>query len=362
MYSYKTFIDFFYERYISEEIDSSDSKGKLHEILVAKHLHPNKELPTHYRNIETQKTPKITHDDIVSIHMSVPDRKGNTGIHHEDYVAADKRAKEAADHIKEHLKSNGYDTNRIHSIAWTSNKKDHKEFTGVEDPNSDADVMMHLHKHGDDDSHPGHHVGLSLKVGGGKPNVRNPGLKTLNSLTGADEKVINSSLEKHKQNLHNLGYDQNKSAAENHEQYKADIGRKGVVGVNKERALSAEKSSLVAKNEMASHYAESINKLHKGHVEHLMKSLVAPETKFKHFRVHTKVSNNGTTQHLEDHQSEFNKKLIKHGEHGYVAHSSGQSIHIHAKNPDGSKGKRMASIVLKSSSGPVKGIVGSVKE
>jgi hypothetical protein len=348
-----------FKQFITEEISSSDAKGKLHEILVGKYLSNNQDLPTHYRNIETQKTPKMTHDDIVADHMTVPDRRGNYGVNHEDYVAADKRAREAAEHIKKHL-GHKYDFSRIKRIAWTSNKKDHEQFTGDDDPNSDADLMIHTHKHEDEHDHPGHYVGVSLKVGSQKPNLRNPGIEQLNRLTKANTGHISGLISSHGKNLHELGYDKKNSRDINHAKYKLD--KQGKSGDEaKANSKKAEDSSLSTRTAMAKHYADSVNNLHPTHVEHLMKSLISPDTVHEHIRTHSKVSSTGKVSHHSHNPSqEFADKYTGH-EHGYVAKASGISFHIHAKNPDGTPGKKLASISMKQSSGPVKGIAGMVK-
>jgi hypothetical protein len=348
-----------FKQFIAEEISSSDAKGKLHEILVAKYLSPDQKLPTHYRDPETQKSPEDTHDHIVRNHLAVPDSMGNYGVNHEDYVAADKRAREAAEHIRKHL-GHKYDFSRIKGVAWTSNKKDHKQFTGDDDPNSDADVMIHTHKHEDEHDHTGHFIGVSLKVGSQKPNLRNPGIEQLNRLTKANTGHISGLISSHGENLHALGYDKNNSRDINHEKFKLD--KEGKNG-NEAKANSekAKKSSLSTRSAMAKHYADSINNLHPTHVEHLMKSLISPDTLHEHIRVHTKVSKAGkVSHHAENPAEDFAKKYTGH-EHGYVAKASGISFHIHAKNPDGTPGKKLASVTMKQSSGPVKGIAGSVK-
>ena len=329
------------EIYLMEEIASNDAKGKLHELLVAKHLHADKQLPTRYTNRETQKTPQETHDDI------------KNSISSEDYDAADKRAKEAAEKVGGHLKSQGIHPHHIKEVVWTSNKADHKSLTGTADANSDADIMV---KHDAPNTGSSYH-GISLKVGSGKPNLRNPGLATLDKLTGAKSSVTKGLLSAHKKKLNELGYSSSNSQAVNHAQYKKDKA-----GENKEKADAADSSKLDTLGHLAKHYAEGINNLHPDHVKHLLTTLIAPKTKHPHIRVHTQTPKTGedkpTVQHLEQHQEDLQRELNNH-QHGYQAHSSGQTLHIHANNPDGTKGKRIASISMKGVSGPIKGIAGA---
>lgn len=339
--------------YLTEEIKSSDDKGKLHELLVAKHLsHENddeKSLPTRYTDKTTQKTPQQTHDEI----------KGK--ISDEDYSEADKRARDAAHAIKSHIaKTHGIKPEHIKEVVWTSNKSDHKNLTGESDPNSDADIMI---KHQHPDSSEPHYHGLSLKVGSGKPNLRNPGLATLDKLTGAKSAHTSKIIDDHKKKLDELGYSSEDSQKSNHTQYKADKAKeKGTE--ERTKADNADASKLHTLGKLAEHYSNAINELHPDKVKHLLTTLIAPKTKHPHIRIHTQTPKPGATgevsHHVDDHISDTESELSKH-EHGYHAVSKGQTLHIHVKNKDGSVGKRVASIGLKGVSGPIKGIAGTVQ-
>lgn len=328
-----------------EEIASNDDKGKLHELLVAHHLSSDNEeeknLPSHYRD-ENGKSPKEVHDSIKS------------RISEEDYNKAHKRAKKAAAKIKEHLKSKGIHQEHIKKIVWTSNKSDHKKFTGEDDPNSDADVMIETH------NHPGHkYHGISLKVGSGNPNLRNPGISQLNSLTKANKDHVNSVLKAHKDTIHKLGYSHINQSV-NHNQYKKDKA-----GENKVKADAADDSKLKTLKHLASHYTDSFNNLSHEDKHHMITKLMAPETKFPHIRVHSKTPKNGgeETHHIEDHQSDLQNELAKH-KHGFVAVNKGQRMVIHAKNEDGTPNttKKIASITMKGVSGPIKGMAAATKQ
>lgn len=328
-----------------EEISSSDDKGKLHELLVAHHLSSDedhlKDLPNHYRD-ENGKSPREVHDAIRS------------RISEEDYQNAHKRAKNAANKIKEELKKKGIHSKHIKKIVWTSNKSDHRKFTGEDDHNSDADVMLRV----DHPDHPKYH-GISLKVGSGKPNLRNPGIDQLNRLTKSRKEHVSGLLRTHKESLHKLGYDKAKSIADNHKQYKSDKS-----GENIERAKAADHSKLDTLKKLASHYTDSFNKLEHHEKHHVLTSLMAPATKFPHIRAHTKTpKSGGETHHIEDHQSNLQNELAKH-KHGFVAINKGQRIVIHAKNEDGTHNpkKKIASLTMKGVSGPIKGIAASTKQ
>lgn len=341
-----SFKQFLYELFFLEEISSSDDKGKLHELLVAHHLSSDdddkKELPTHYRD-ENGKTPRQVHDEIKS------------RVSEEDYNKAHKRAKAAAEKIKEEFKKKGIHQKHIKKVVWTSNKSDHKKFTGEDDPNSDADVMIETQ------NHPEKYHGISLKVGSAKPNLRNPGIEHLNKLTKANKEHVSNLLKNHKNKLHELGYNKENSTESNHKKYKEDKG-----GQNVERAKKADESKLNTLKHLASHYTESFNNLSHEHHHHMLTSLLAPKTKFPHVRVHTKTPKKGDgpeTHIIENHQEELQKELSKH-KHGFVAVNKGQRMVIHAKNEDGTPNlkKKIASITMKGVSGPVKGLAAATKQ
>lgn len=334
--------------YLTEEIKSSDDKGKLHELLVAKHLSheddAHKALPKHFRD-ENKKTPSQVHDDIKS------------RISAEDYSNADSRAKDAANKIREHLKSvHGVEPHHIGTVAWTSQTSDHEKLTKKKDPNSDADIMLHTI---DDDGNHNYH-GISLKIGSGKPNLRNPGLKSLDKLTGTKSTETQKIINDHKNMLHALGYDKNKTTKENHEQYKLDKEMpEGTV--ERTRADAADEHKLHTLKRLAAQYSNNANQIDPEKKKHIVKQLIAPDTHFNHFRVHTVTDKDGNLkhQHIEQHQQELDKHLVNHNDFHFT--HSGQTVRIHAKNPDGSIGNKVAEVSMKGVSGPIKGIAGTTK-
>lgn len=353
MLGFKHFIaentELLYERYLlNEEISSSDAKGKLHEILVGKHLSHTDEtqkiLPQHYRNEETGKTPTQIHDSI------------KASISPEDYAMADQRAREAADAIRSHLaEHHGVKPEHIKGVYWTSNKSDHEKLTGKKDDASDADIMLHTV---DDEGKPNYH-GLSLKVGGNEPNLRNPGIDTLNKLTKADPAKSKEILDSHKTVLHNVGYSRNNTVEQNHAQYKIDKDSKDP---EVKKKVAAETSKGKTLNNLAATYSQAINNLPHEHVKHLITHLVAPKTIYPHTRAWAQTGDEPgvTAHHTENHQEELQDELDSH-EHGYTAEAKGQRVIIHANGPDGKPAKRIMEIGLKGGSGVVKGFNGTVK-
>ena len=176
----------------------SDSFGKIHEILVGKHLNGGS-FPEDYR-VEGKRPVDIHNAHAVA-------RFGKKFESHPKYKAMDKAASEVATKIKSHLSSN-------HSIkpqrtAWTSQKSDHKSETGVVDPLNKADLIVTGSHKGDHKT--GKKAAISLKYGElKKTNYANPGLKTLGALSGTS---LTHHQAPHKKLLDKLG---NPS----HEEYK----------------------------------------------------------------------------------------------------------------------------------------------
>jgi hypothetical protein len=354
MLGFKNFItentELLYERYLlTEEIASSDAKGKLHEILVGKHLsHPDEAqriLPQHYRNEETGKTPSQIHDSI------------KAGISPEDYDIADQRAKKAADQIRSHLaEHHGVKPEHIKGVYWTSNKSDHEKLTGKKDDASDADIMLHTV---DDEGKPNYH-GLSLKVGSNEPNLRNPGIDQLNKLTKTDSSKSKDIIDAHKEVLNNVGYSKKNTVDQNHAQYKID--KDSSDPAVKQKIATAETSKRKTLNNLASTYSQGINNLPHEHVKNIITQLVAPKTTYPHTRAWAQTSKDSadSSHHIEDHQEELQNELDSH-QHGYTAEAKGQRVIIHANGPDGKPAKRIMELGMKANSGPVKGFNGTVK-
>ena len=355
--------------YLTEEIESNDAKGKLHELLTAYHLShtddSQKHLPerfaaetTNKKGKKVKKTPQETHDEI------------KNSISEEDYNEAHNRAKEAADSIREHLKKqHGIQDEHMKGVYWTSNKKDHKELTGIDDPNSNADLMIkHTHPETGEETH----HGISLKVGSENPNLANPGFDQLDRLTKSDktdnpsDTTANHIIEKHNKKLKELGY--TGTQAQNHAQYKSDK----LAAANtpeKQRSVAGEQSKVGVQRELAAHYANRINQLgaegNHDKVKHLLRSLMAPQTHFPHIKAWAqtpKAGKKGKTAHIVSNDNADLENLMSGHQHGYEAvHKGGIQFDIHHKNPDGTKGAKVASIGIKGGSGIAKGFAGFVK-
>jgi hypothetical protein len=139
-----------------------NSAGVLHELLTGYYLNGGQHMD-HYKNEEGQ-SPKAAHDEIKKI------------MNPEDYKEAHKKAKFAADDIRNRLGGK-----KIKHVRWTSKSGDLKAATGIdasqnEDP---SDIVVTTH----DKTHPTgvRHHGISLKRSDSTEDVQiaNPGIEAL---------------------------------------------------------------------------------------------------------------------------------------------------------------------------------------
>jgi hypothetical protein len=224
------------EKALSSAVDSDD-KGKLHEILLSKHLHPETKLPDHHRaeseNEDHAGTPQQVHDRLKK-------KIGDAA-----YNEIDSHAKSTAKALHDHLVQQGHikPGHKIGNVYWTSNADkpnkpgDHEKTTGIKDVNSNADLIAEIHdKNG---KVIGHH-GISAKYGTNKqPNYRNPGLDSLEKTANIPAGSLNSHLKVHASAMEKIGY--TGSAEDRHAQYKADS-----MGIEKVRAEHARLSGLLS--------------------------------------------------------------------------------------------------------------------
>ena len=204
MLNFKDFIkeDLLIEKALSQDLESDD-KGKLHELLLAKYLHPNQTLPEHHRsfseNDEHAGTPEQVHDRLMK-------KIGGAA-----YNEIDSHASQTARALKDDLEKHGHIGNGVHigDVHWTSNPDkanvagDHEKTTGVKDVNSNADLILTLKdKEG---KTVGFH-GVSAKYGSNEPNYRNPGLDSMEKTAGLQKGIMKSLTDEHHKHMEQLGY------------------------------------------------------------------------------------------------------------------------------------------------------------
>lgn len=288
----------------------ADSMGKLHELLVAKELNGGV-FPEHHRDERGLKP--INAHDMHAAALFGQDYRGSF-YDHPQYKKMVADAKSAADGIRAHLQKNHGITD-MNRIAWTSQASDHKLETGVDDPNSKADLIV-TSAHPE---HKGKKIGISLKVGKTKtPNYSNPGVSTYEGWSGV-------SLQHH---LQGHGATLDKHGNINHDEYKAlrDSGNK------KQQAVAAEikASSDRMNTNMASDIRQALSSKSHKELSDLVKSSTMPQTHLHEIVSHTVQGKDGvSTTSVHAHADHINKYLNQFSDLRVKPAAKGTSVTIH---------------------------------
>ena len=344
------FKDYLLEAALSSSV-ANDDKGKLHELLLAKHLHPKNELPLHHRseseNPEHAGTPQQVHDRLKK-------KIGDAA-----YNEIDQHASHTANALVKHMKSKGHipEGGHIHDVHWTSNRDtekkagDHEKTTGKKDVNSNADLILTVR-----DKNNNHHSfhGISAKYGTNKkPNFKNSGLDSLEKSAGMKSGSLNKHVEEHTKRMTQLGY--TGSQAQRHKQHKEDL--KGDATA-RARVDAAEKSSLHARTSMARDFAEHLGKKSDAELREHIRNQVSAPTINNHIVAHSHVKSNGSSDALihdshhiaDEHLDKYKDLHVKHG---------GISATIYGTHKQTGKISPVARHTFKAASGPHKGVAGT---
>lgn len=247
---------------------AADRKGKLRELEIGQHLNGGKHMES-YR--AEGKTPSEIHNK-----LSVAEH--GLGYENTDtYNKYQNSAKKAANDIKSHISKHGY--GNISRTVWTSQASDHKSETGVDDPNTTADLIVSTSKsHQRVDNHgekrKEHKIALSIKTGSGSVNYSNPGIKTLSAMAGKDLSVHTNS--------HKKIVDENlpKEKGDAHDRYKMlrDSNNKE----DQIRAAEIKHSSLNLNKNVAHGLRMGLSSKSHDELHKTIRDAVAPDTHLKH--------------------------------------------------------------------------------
>lgn len=333
------FSQFLFEGVGNTEFNLNDAKGKLFEILAGSHIKHGSDKKgkpaaflTHYRD-ENGSSPEAVHN-----YIKKELDKRNPGM----YDQINEHARQAAERAKDYLRSQGHHT--VNEVAWTSQPSDHKSFTGVDDENSDADVMMHTNKGP---------IGVSLKYGTEKnPNLRNPGLDSIEQLAGLKKGAITGLYNQHQKNIRDLGF--TGSQGDNHKAFKANKSSPA--------AVAAVDSGLRTRREIAKAWQNGYANMNSDQLREKIVSLVSPETKFDHFRLHTRPTASGVAHHIGHVQDDIRNSLSNYAEFKAMPHSgAGISVQILGRHHDSDDFHPVITHGVKGTSGPMKGMNGTTK-
>lgn len=384
----------------TKEVENDD-KGKMHELLLAKYLHPDTKLPDHHRS-------ESENDDHAGTPTQVHDRLKKK-IGDNAYNEIDRHAQQTAKQIHKHLEAAGHtgNGNHIGQVFWTSNADkpgkpgDHEKTTGVKDVNSNADLIVRVH---DKNGKTSGHVGVSAKYGSNKPNYRNPGLESMEKTAGIERGSLKKLTDAHHEHMEKLGY--KGSADTRNIQYKIDkmgvekaraehAKHEGILAQGKTlskknktmheqvseylrvhdslhprdqaafehkgfaRAASAEASALEAKRSVAKHFASGMAKKSDSELRDIVREHVSAPTHIPHIVAHSQVKDDGSAvSHVVPSHSIADDHLSKF-ENLHVVHTGGISTVIKGTHKETGKTMNVGTFAAKGSSGPHKGIAGT---
>lgn len=253
---------------------SSDTMGKLHELLVGHHLlgrHMERHMGDDGKG--RAETPEQAHD---RLRDSIP---------HEEYQRINARAKAAADDIRQRVEQNGH---KVHDVHWTSQAGDIGRSTGIESTQKEdaSDIVVHTRKGKKTMFH-----GVSLKVTDSKSHdvpVSNPGME---STLGGQE-----LLDSHREGLLRK---YPKLAGQN------KAGRKALMTANTKMDADIRSRNLGVLHGIASNLADRLNSM-------------SPKDKAEHIRRHV----------LQAHQTPMQQQGHNHIRHtAYIGKGGDHAFH-----------------------------------
>lgn len=269
MFNFKSFLkeDFtprqlLWEEFLTEAKNNreNDDMGKFNELEFARHLSENKQLPDHHRSFG--KEDPAHNGDPSTVHSNILSR-----LTPEKAELYSNGAKSLAEEWKSKNIKKG---EKVGKVFWTSNRDtvkkngdltpgDHFKTTGIHDPASNADVIAQVV------NHKGEHVRwepISAKIGKNDPNLANPGIASLEKMSGHEAGHFAKMEDPHTDHVKSLGYHDG-SRDDRHAQWKIDSlatdSKEG--GVD---ALRKEVSDMKARQDAG----EKLEAKHKKYIQH----------------------------------------------------------------------------------------------
>ena len=307
---------------------SSDTKGKLHELLTGYHLNGGKHMEKHPD--KHGDTPEEAHDKLKKT------------VHPSDYKKINQRAKSAADDIKKNVEANGH---KIHQTHWTSQPNDLLRTTGIKATQHEdsSDVVVSTKKGKEVKHH-----GVSLKVTDSSSKhvpVSNPGIKSAGPKA---EKLHDEHRREILKKYPKLGTHATNAAQ-----------RKEMMRNSPRMAKFVKEKNVETLNKISKQLHTHLNKLPKDqlvhHIRHIIHAKSTPMQMQGHNHIrHVTYSSGDKFKHHSVNPSQHHEHIFNNPEHIEV-HQSGTSIHFKHK------GKTFGRHTLKFStqSDPLSSIKGS---
>jgi hypothetical protein len=281
--------------YLIESV-SPDTKGKIHEILVAKHLnggkHISPEAAKHFKTL-------------------------TSGMHPNEVKDFHNRALHTAEHIKKHVASLGHE---IHSVHHTSKAGDIGRLTGTHESQQEnsADIMIKTKS--------GHHIGYSLKVSDKKNQkvpIGNPGHGQTDKQLGVNTQThyehARKALEKAHPELQGRPKSEQKKLIKANPHMRATAEKLGNAAITKIRDTWHKKLDSMDKKDLSDHIRNNLLHAHK--------------TKTPLYKSSAGGTGGDYSHHLTHPESQYNHLLNDH-KNLHVEKSGNNSInfvHVHPK-------------------------------
>jgi len=307
---------------------SSDTKGKLHEILTGYHLLGGKHMGKHPD--KNGDSPKEAHDRLKKT------------VHPDDYKKINDRAKSAAHDIKKKVETNGH---KLHDVHWTSQPNDLLRSTGIKaSQKEDSSDIVATTKKGKETKH----HGVSLKVTDSSSKhvpTSNLGIKAAGPhAQSTHDEHRRSILKKYpKLGTHATNAAQRKEMMRNDPKMKEFVKKKNTETLHKVASDLHQHLSSAPKHELVNH------------IRNVIHAHATPMQNHGHSHMrHVSYTSGGQFKHHSIDPSQHHEHILNHPEHIEVHHSGGS---IHFKH----NGKTFArhSIKFSSQSDPLSSIKGS---
>lgn len=358
----------------------NDDKGKLHEILLGSHIHPDKNLPNHHRDEFSSPT---------TIVSKLKERVGD------EFVFIDSNSERSACCFIQYM-----DHPSIKEVYWTSNRDtitssgDHEKTTGIKDINSNADLIIVFANNG--------YHGISAKYGKSKkPNFKNSGIEELEKISNVERGSFSIPTMIHSKKMEYVGYVG--TITERHILHKIHLSfaAKGIENLyilrdsfeekeefsskdktfnnilinfineyeiveNKEsfkeniklRLKIAKESSIESRKEIAKCFSDGLSKKNCDELVEIIKNNVSPKTIIPHTIIHTHVKPDGSSEPIiTSFDDILIEKITKFDIDSLHIVQNSVNVSIKGKNVITGKIGRVAFWGFKTQSGPHKNVL-----
>jgi hypothetical protein len=344
-----------FKEFITEASSSSlrDPKGKLFELLVAKHMHSMGKFPDSFR--ENNKPPEQVHDDL------------KPKIHPDEYDKINHGASVTAQHILKTLhktnqpgienKNNKYHIGNNSTVSWVSNPTDYKKLmdkhnTTDRSTKSNADIVLTHHSK----DNVTHHA-ISLKYSSRIPTESGPGLKNLETHMATKDTPLQDISNKSNEKINKIIKEPNRKLA---------IGSFKGLPRDSESSMKIQEISLKGLTDIAKKYHLGLKKpsdgetpdQHQKRLSGIVNSLSGVGVTHDHTHYRVRYNPDRDTVKMSNH-NKTHKKIMREVNTIIPVHS-GTSVHFHGITHRGNQ-IHLGTLNVKRRDSPLSNIQGNYK-